>query len=312
MANKGVVIGLRQFTVAKLLDDPAGGTATYESPEGISGIISARVSPTTNSETLFADDGPYEVATTMGEITLEVNVADLSLEQQALLFGHKLAGGVLRKTGSDTPPWVAVGYKTLKSNGKYRYTWLAKGRFQLPEQNNQTKGDTIAFNTPTATGNFVTRESDDVWQTDIDEDSTDFVPTLAENWFKDPFGGAGTSGAAGASVASFSAPEPLEASTITPDHEAIDVAVDSNVVVEFNRAVALSTINTGSVMVFNDDTGAQVAGSLKLNGERNTVTFMPAAPLESKTSYRVLVGSSITDVFGEAIVGSRVTSFVTA
>lgn len=312
MANKGVVVGLRQFTVAVLIDDPAGGQATYETPVGIAGAISARVSPTTNSETLFADDSPYEVATSMGEITVEVNVADLSLEHQALLFGHTLTAGVLRKKGSDTPPWVAVGYKTLKSNGKYRYTWLLKGRFQLPEQNNQTKGDTIAFNTPTATGNFVTRESDDMWQIDIDEDNTDFVPTMADTWFTDPFGtGSGSGGGiviAGGS--GLNPPAPLEVTTVTPADKDTNVELDATVAIEFNRPVALSSINSGTVMVFDDASGSAVAGTLKLNGTRTIVTFVPAS-LSASTDYRVLVTTGVTDVFGDPVVASKVTTFTT-
>src|SRR5690606_20531342 len=94
----------------------------------------------------------------------DLNVADLPLEVQADLFGHELTeDGILIRRANAVPPWVAVGYKTLKSNGSYRYTWLAKGKFVEPEQSNQTKGDSIEFNTPTTVGNFVRRECDDEW-----------------------------------------------------------------------------------------------------------------------------------------------------
>jgi phi13 family phage major tail protein len=135
--GKGVQIGLSNVVVAELLTDEIGSPATYEAPVRIPGAMTANVNPNTSTETLFADDGPYETATTIGGITLSLNVADLDLATQAKLFGHTMtAEGVLIRKSGDTPPWVAVGFKSLKSNGKYRYTWLAKGKFGLPEQNN--------------------------------------------------------------------------------------------------------------------------------------------------------------------------------
>jgi phi13 family phage major tail protein len=186
--TKGVTIGLKNLVYAKLLTDPPTGQATYEAAKKIAGAISANINPNSSNETLFADDGPYDTASTIGQIALEMNVADLPLEVQAELFGHTLtAEGVLIRKGADTPPWVAVGFKSLKSNGAYRYTWLAKGKFSLPEQNNETKGDSVNFQTPTASGSFVKRECDDEWERHTDEDATGFVPATATDWFNDPY-----------------------------------------------------------------------------------------------------------------------------
>lgn len=192
---KGVAIGLRQLTVALLETDPLEGKATYKTPVRIPGAITANINPNASNETLFADDGPYETATTIGGIDLELNVADLDLETQALLLGHTIdSNGVLIRKAGDTPPWLAVGFKSLKSNGSYRYTWLAKGKFGLQEQNNETKGDSITFNTPTINGSFVKRECDDEWERHIDEDSTNYTPEQGANWFNNPYGEAVSGG----------------------------------------------------------------------------------------------------------------------
>lgn len=184
------LIGLSNLVVAKLTADSKELTrATYETPKEIAGAITANVNPNASNATLFADDGPFDSASTIGEIALELNTADLTLENQAFLLGHTLtAEGVLIRKGGDTPPWVAVGFKSLKSNGGYRYTWLAKGKFAQPEQNNQTKGDSIQFNTPTITGAFVKRECDDEWERHIDSDSETFTQEQADNWFLNPYG----------------------------------------------------------------------------------------------------------------------------
>lgn len=176
-------IGLRDVHYAILSKDDATGV-TYGTPKKMSGAISANVNPNTSSATLFADDGPYESSTTLGEIELELNMADLSGEVQAALLGHTYKDGVLIKKASDQAPYVAVGYRSLKSNGSYRYTWLYKGKFTDGEQANATKGDSIEYSTPTITGAFVKRDFDDVWQAEVDSDNEDLGAEVVTNWFK--------------------------------------------------------------------------------------------------------------------------------
>ena len=78
-------IGLRDIYYAKLLTDPVGGTATYAEPKRLAGAISANINPNSSSATLFADDGPADTAATLGEISLELNVADNSFISIATL-----------------------------------------------------------------------------------------------------------------------------------------------------------------------------------------------------------------------------------
>ena len=178
-------IGLRDVYYAILKTDPAGGVATYDSPVRMVGAISANVNPNSSSASLFADDGPADTAATLGEISLELNVADIPLNIQAELLGHTVEGGILKKKGGDVPPWVAIGFRTLKSNGSYRYYWLAKGKFATPEEDLKTKGDSIEFTTPTISGSFVKRDSDDEWQRQADSDDTE-AATAISNWFTSP------------------------------------------------------------------------------------------------------------------------------
>lgn len=179
-------IGLRDVHYALLKTDTTEGT-TYETPVKVSGAISANVNPNTSSATLFADDGPYESSTTLGEIEIELNMADLPGEVQAALLGHTYKNGVLVKKASDQAPYVAIGYRSLKSNGAYRYTWLYKGKFTDGEQSNSTKGDSIEYSTPTITGAFVKRDFDDMWQAEADSDNADLGTDTITNWFSAVF-----------------------------------------------------------------------------------------------------------------------------
>lgn len=185
-------IGLRDVHYALLVSDPITGTPVYDAPVKIIGAITANINPNASSGTLFYDDGPSDTAATMGEISLELNLADIPLEVQAVWLGHEYIGGILKRKGSDTPPWLAIGFRTLKSNGAYRYMWLNKGKFSIPEEEYQTKGDSIEFATPTITGAFVKRDNDDEWERTSDEDAPGFNPSYISTWFLDPMTIVGT------------------------------------------------------------------------------------------------------------------------
>ena len=179
-------IGLRDVYYALLIEDPITGLPTYATPVKVKGAMSANMDPNTSSETLFSDDGPSDTAATLGKISLELNLADIPLPIQAVWLGHTYQNGILKRKGGDTPPWLAIGYRTLKSSGAYRYTWLNKGKFSIPKEEYATKGDSIEFKTPTITGAFAKRDCDDEWERSCDEDEVAFLPSYVDTWFLDP------------------------------------------------------------------------------------------------------------------------------
>ena len=177
----GVPIGLKDLHYARLTED-SSKTISYDSPVKIAGAISARISPAVNAATLYADDGPDEIVSSLGEITVEIVAKDVPLSVQAVLLGHTIGDDkVMVKKATDAAPYVAIGFKSLKSNGKYRYVWLYKGKFQLQEQEYKTKEDPPEFQTPTLVGTFVKRIKDSRWQSVGDEDATGF--TQGKTWF---------------------------------------------------------------------------------------------------------------------------------
>lgn len=178
MANS-VKVGLKDVYYAKLTRDDNTGVS-YEAPIQIAGAISAKISAETDSVTLYADDGPFETASSLGQITLELEMADLPLSVQAALLGHTVANGVLEAKSTDIAPYVAIGFRALKSNGKYRYYWLLKGKFEIPDDESQTKEDKVKFQTAKLKGTFVCRIYDGKWKLIGDEDAQGFSAT---NWF---------------------------------------------------------------------------------------------------------------------------------
>ena len=186
-------IGCDNLVYAKMTTEETATTAPqYGEVVKAPGVMSININPNGAQTTLFADDGPMEVASTLGNIEVEIQKNQLTTKNKADLLGHEIdSKGALVYGDSDIPPYVAVGFRTLKSNGKYRYLWLYKGRFLEPEDNNETKGDSINFQADTIRGQFtrlsyayaVNDKQIRPWKYEIDEEDAEADATLVKGWF---------------------------------------------------------------------------------------------------------------------------------
>jgi phi13 family phage major tail protein len=112
-----------------------------------------------------------------------IGTDNLSKQVQADLLGHDInSEGVLIKKSSDLAPYVAIGFRSEMSNGKFRFVWLYKGKFQPVEQTYQTKEGTPAFQTPTINGTFMRRDFDNQWKAQVDEGEEGVDPAVNQNW----------------------------------------------------------------------------------------------------------------------------------
>ena len=188
-----VLIGLDMLYVASVTADTSE-TATYAAAVRLTNVTQANVSFNTSTDTFFADDGPAVVATQMGDVEVSINVGDLTPAHYALLTGAAAPDGtnkgVIDITTATTPPDVAVGFRAQKANGKYRYIWLMKGKFELPGSSHQTKEGSVNFQQQELTYKAVARIKDAKVMRRVDSDDTN-VPTMTEaqlatQWFETP------------------------------------------------------------------------------------------------------------------------------
>lgn len=181
---KGVRVGLKNIHFAKILTEDENGV-TYDTPVKIGNAIEASITPNTNSETLYADDGPSEVESSLGETEVEIGIDQLSTTAQALLFGHTiLSDGVLEKKETDIAPYGALLFESATTGGKSKLYALYKGRFQPQEESFATKGDSPEFQTDSISGVFVRRDHDKVWQRSVFTGDEGVKAEVIENWFK--------------------------------------------------------------------------------------------------------------------------------
>ncbi|MBO0586116.1 major tail protein [Sporosarcina sp. E16_8] len=188
----GVLIGLKDLYVAEISDLDG----TFGTPYRIAKAIEAKVAPKVSSAILYADDGAAESASAEGETEIELGIDSLSNAIYAKLLGKTIdANGAVEDSTGDIPPNVALMFRSLKTNGKYRYIVYYKGSFQAPEESYKTKGETIEYNTPTIKGVFV--HSDTMLNTKgegikrriVDEDDLAFKPAVATGWFTKVYDG---------------------------------------------------------------------------------------------------------------------------
>lgn len=181
-----VSVGLKNIHVAKLLTDEKGTGTTYETPAYLAPALNVTVTPNSSSSTLYADDGPSEVGTTVAGIEVSINIKDLTSEQQALLLGNTVDanGAVISKT-TDQAPYVALGYEVTRNDGKPHFVWLYKGMFRENEATHNTKGESVEFQTPTLAANFIKRDSDDAWKYTLRSGEEGVNQVVVDAFFED-------------------------------------------------------------------------------------------------------------------------------
>ena len=177
-------IGISNLHVAEMLTDPAGGTATYDTPLSLGKVlIQAQIQPQNATADLYADNQSIDSASATQKVNITLNTAALPLEYQAYILGHSVTDGVMTVDKDDVPPYLAVLFESNKRNGKKRFVKYYKVQFSESDSTENTKGENIEYNTPTITGSAIYRVSDGLLGIIADEEAPDFVATTASSWY---------------------------------------------------------------------------------------------------------------------------------
>ena len=122
-------VGLKNMVIAPLTVDTEE-TLTYGDLQLVAGAIEATITPdNADPDIQYADDIEFDVLYPDPELTFTTKMADIPLAIQEMIFGNNIDdNGVLIRTSTDKPPYFAVGFKSEKSNGKFRFVWLYKVR----------------------------------------------------------------------------------------------------------------------------------------------------------------------------------------
>lgn len=165
-------IGLRDFHVCELTQDDNRGV-NYELPTKLPGIISATMSVERSNDSYYSDDIAEETFSSVANITLEVEVSNLSPKERGLLLGQSFSNGGALSGKDDAPKEFGVMFRSKKTNGKFRYVSLFKGKFTEPEENYATEADSITAQTMTLTFTAIPLINNGTYKMIVDEDGED-------------------------------------------------------------------------------------------------------------------------------------------
>lgn len=169
-------VGLKYPVAAILKEDGK----TYEKGFVIAKAIKATVNANNNDVKLYADDGTAESDKSFKDGTISLNVDDLTQKVYADLLGHEYSEGdgsttpeTVIASSTDVSPYCGVGfYGAIRRNGKtmYQAKWLKKTQFSEPNDETDTKGETMNFQTPTIEGSVFTLD-DGTWKEQVEFDT---------------------------------------------------------------------------------------------------------------------------------------------
>ena len=177
-------VGLKNMVIAPLTADTEE-TLTYGDLQLVAGAIEATITPdNADPDVQFCDDVEFDVLYPDPELTFTTKMADIPLAIQEKIFGNQIDdNGVLIRTSTDKPPYFAVGFKSEKSNGKFRYVWLYKVRAKPLTENYATKeGTTINRQTGEVEWTAIKRTHDSRYQAVADEGENGFTAAMGETF----------------------------------------------------------------------------------------------------------------------------------
>lgn len=183
-------IGVDMFGYAALTKDEPGAAPEYDESVMFPGLVNIGYNQNAQTGTFNADNGAYATASQIGNPDITIGLADIPPEVRADWFGMEHKHGLLRERQINAKE-IAVAYRVKKSNGAYRYFWVLKTKPTPANENAETKGDSISFQSDTITLAGSMLASYGEYRFILDDDDADLpkdvnAKTIEENWFTSP------------------------------------------------------------------------------------------------------------------------------
>jgi phi13 family phage major tail protein len=297
--NYKSVLGVDSLYYALVTD--SADAYTPGTPAVLAPLATISVKPKTGTKTQYFDNKAMESLFSEGESEGEIEIQGLPLDVKAVLLGKTMdsANGRMYEDGG-TPPYVALGYRALKTDGSYKYYWYLKCVFSPPDEEANTKTESPDPKTTKMklTALYTEYEFDvdgannrSVKKVEGDSSLTDFSAT---GWF---------------SSVQIPAPGTPDALTCTPSpaDAATGVAVSVNITLTFANPLAANAENG---IILTTDAGVVKACARTINAARTVVTLDPTSNMAGATTYLVIV-PGVVDVYGQTFADT-VYDFTTA
>ena len=305
MTDYKSVVNVDNVWYAIITQDDAANYVTG-TPKRLAPAMELKGTPSTSSETQYADGGVNDIAGAEGPTEFELTAPSLLDDTIAELLGmvsDTATGRIFDDADPSRAPYFALGYRFKKSNGKYRYRWYLKCRAEKPGEEGASESDKVNLKTAVLKVKAVKTlhqwdllgdglRVKEVKRVQGDEDLANFD---GSTWFA-----AVQQPVAGTPAAFILSAVPADAAT--------GVLVSADVVLTFSTALAGG--REAGITLVNADTFAPVAVLRSINSTRKIVTLNPSSNLGASTDYIVIVHDMV-DIHGQALTDT-VINFTTA
>lgn len=174
------IIGLKNLHYAVMTtEDTATTAAVYSTPKRLVGIRSVSISPENETATLYGDNTALATFSATKNRTITLELADLPLEDEAILLGHTYSNGKMIVKGNDKPPYVAIMFDADTHDRQTQYRTYFKGKFAEAQEDENTRGESMEFGPHNLEGAFVARMNDDQVYTKFTTTDT----AVADSWY---------------------------------------------------------------------------------------------------------------------------------
>jgi phi13 family phage major tail protein len=292
-------VGLSDLYYALVTEDDSAGYAA-DTPVYLAPAMDASLAPASNAKVQYADNSAFDAMMAEGETKVTTTITGMAVETLAVVTGKVFdpTTGRLYDNGG-VPPYVAIGFKGKRSNGKSRYYWFLKGRFTTPPEDKASQSDTpdpkpikLEFSALKTVHQFnLGALTDGVKRVMGDEDTDNFSAT---GWF-DTVQTPATAGVSAVSV------------TSDPLNSAINVAITKTITLTFNNAMREDSADGVSVVRVDNSTPATIVKSWDVTGKILTITH--TASFANNKQYFITI-AGLTDIYGQ-VLATAIEAFTT-
>jgi len=293
-----VRIGLDKLYIAKLITDTES-TISYETPYAVPGLIKITITPNVSTETLYTDNKPSISYSVVGTVDVEIEKDSLPDDLLTELLGYAESGATKYRTSTYNAPYVAIMFRQLYDNGTYSYVKLFKGRFSEPESSNETKNDSVNFQTGTIKAQFVATN----YVKNFGNGRQENIIMATADEESDGYAGEGTTWFTYVIEAA-----PAFAITSSVADAATDVSKTAAITLTSTNAINSGYVTANNVFLLKDGVG-KIATSLTLDNTYKIVTITPSEALTGTAQYTLVY--SLADIYGQT-TDTVVINFTTA
>lgn len=174
-----LIHGLSNFHMAIVEQDDAD-MVTFGSVKHVEGAVSVSVDPNTDSNTKYADNGPFAVLNTLEDIDMSMAAIDIPREIKKEMYDNKEVNGVIFSNKDDVAKEVAVGFEAKIRGGGTRFYWFLKGTPEIIGVEHETDEGSIESKDAELNLKFTPLRYNGNWKAELDSDQV-----TTKDWFAD-------------------------------------------------------------------------------------------------------------------------------